>query len=211
MKKIKACGWSVDIENDFMKEIYEGQLEGEGLYVPGAKDIIKNVEAITDYLRKNKIPRYGSVDAHPEDDPEFELFGGRKHCVIGHPGQKEINEILNKDTVYIPRDKKVGLDELTGLEIILEKATPNVFDKEKGNVNADLLVQEYVNTAVVYGVATDICVLAAVKGLRERGVEVYVVKDAIKGLDKSAEAIEEMKGYGARFVTTKKVSEGKVI
>jgi len=33
---------------------------------------------------------------------------------------------------------------------------------------------------VVYGVATDFCVKAAVLGMQKRGVQCYVVEDAIK-------------------------------
>jgi nicotinamidase-related amidase len=41
---------------------------------------------------------------------------------------------------------------------------------------------------VVYGVATDYCVAAAVRGLTERGCRVAVVVDAVRAIDLDGEA-----------------------
>ena len=43
-------------------------------------------------------------------------------------------------------------------------------------------------TFVVYGVATDYCVRAAVNGLLARGCRVAVVVDAVRAIDSGAEA-----------------------
>ena len=61
-----------------------------------------------------------------------------------------------------------------------------------------------IDEAVVYGVATDYCVKAAVLGMQKRGIQCYVVKDAIKGVapDTTKLALEEMAEAGAKFVTT---------
>ena len=40
-----------------------------------------------------------------------------------------------------------------------------------------------VETAIVYGVATDYCVKDAVVGLLKRGIKVSIVEDAVKGID----------------------------
>ena len=70
-----------------------------------------------------------------------------------------------------------------------------------------------VQEAVVYGVATDYCIKAAVVGLQKRGVQCYVVEDAISGVapDTTKSALEEMVRAGARFVKTSDVLEGRVI
>ena len=54
-------------------------------------------------------------------------------------------------------------------------------------------VLEYLDLdrAVVYGLATDVCVGRAVFGLTERDVEVYLVEDAVKGID--PEAVQKTK------------------
>jgi len=38
---------------------------------------------------------------------------------------------------------------------------------------------------IVYSVATEFCVKATVLGFLERGLDVYIVEDAIKGVDKN--------------------------
>jgi nicotinamidase/pyrazinamidase len=69
-----------------------------------------------------------------------------------------------------------------------------------------------IRAAVVYGVATDYCVKAAVLGLQKRGLQTYVVQDAIKGVapETTKQALEEMAAAGARFVTTEDVIEGRI-
>jgi nicotinamidase/pyrazinamidase len=66
--------------------------------------------------------------------------------------------------------------------------------------------------ALIYGVATDYCVKAAVLGMQKRNIQCYVVEDAIKGVDPGTtkSALEEMTKAGAKFVTTKEVLEGKI-
>ena len=66
--------------------------------------------------------------------------------------------------------------------------------------------------AVVYGVATDYCVKAAVIGMQQRGIQCYVVEDAIAGVspDSTKEAIWKMLEAGAKFVKTEDVLSGKV-
>ncbi len=90
--------------------------------------------------------------------------------------------------------------------VYFEKQEVSVFS----NANAALLKR--FDAAVVYGVATEYCVKAAVLGMRQRGIDVLVVEDAIKGINPEGEfyAIEEMKAAGAKFIKTKDVLEGKV-
>ena len=60
-------------------------------------------------------------------------------------------------------------------------------------------------TFVVYGVAENVCVNFAVKGLLERGKEVYVVTDAIKGLPGIPACLEDWKNIGAKTVTSNEI------
>jgi nicotinamidase/pyrazinamidase len=63
---------------------------------------------------------------------------------------------------------------------------------------------------VVYGVAADYCVKAAVLGLRSRGCRVEVVEDAIAPVDpKTGDlALAEMRAAGAELVDTETVLSG---
>lgn len=93
--------------------------------------------------------------------------------------------------------------------IYFEKQSYDIFT----NPNLEeVLKRASVKEAIVYGVATDYCVKAAVLGMLGRGLKVYVVEDAIKGVtdEGSKEAIKEMKQKGAKFITTKQVLEDKL-
>ena len=64
----------------------------------------------------------------------------------------------------------------------------------------------------VYGVATDYCVKAAVKGLVKHAKEVYVITDTIKGISEEGikETFEEWKKIGVKLTTTKEVLGGAI-
>ncbi len=173
--------YDVDTQNDFMNK------DG-ALYVPEAESIRENIRLLTEYARTKKIKIAGSVDAHSENDPEFETFP--PHCVRETEGQRKI------------------IPSMPG-EIYFEKQHYDIFTNPRF---AAFLKQTRITEAVVYGVATDICVRSAVLGMQNKSIQCYVVEDAIKGVfsDKTAEALEEMTKEGARFVTTKDVLEGKI-
>ena len=73
------------------------------------------------------------------------------------------------------------------LNLTLQKRELDVFSRP----DADELIERYNNdqpTFVVYGVATDYCVLAAVDGLLQRHCRVAIVADAVRAIDATAEA-----------------------
>ncbi len=95
------------------------------------------------------------------------------------------------------------------LAVYFEKQYYDVFT----NPNLDeLLKRVKVDEAVVYGVATDYCVKAAVLGFQKRGVQCYVVKDAIAGVSPNAvkSALEEMLDAGAKLIKTKDLLEARI-
>jgi nicotinamidase/pyrazinamidase len=63
-------------------------------------------------------------------------------------------------------------------------------------------------TFIVYGVATNVCVKAAVEGLTKRGYSVKVVTDAIKGLPTLPDPTSEwVNNETIELVTTEQVTE----
>lgn len=74
----------------------------------------------------------------------------------------------------------------------------------------EALKKAEINEAVVYGVATDCCVKAAVLGMQARGIQCYVVEDAVAGVEPETtkSALEEMLKAGAKFVKTQEVLNG---
>jgi len=210
--------YDVDTQNDFMNK-------NGALYVPGAESIKQNLKKLTEFARKNNIPIIGSVDRHfgtleyKEREKELQRWGGPfpDHCMDGTQGAKKIEE-TSCDEIYIAHRLDNRVDET---ELI--RAIYKVFKDKRGKKGLFFEKQSYdvftnpafcaffdivkIREAVVYGVATDYCVKAAVLGMQKRGIQCYVVVDAIKGVspDTTRSALEEMVNAGAKFVTTKQV------
>ncbi|MFA5888456.1 MAG: isochorismatase family protein [Candidatus Nanoarchaeia archaeon] len=198
MKNI--CFYDVDTQKDFMDK-------AGALYVPNAEGIKQSLTWLTTYAAANGIQIMGSVDRHFAKDTELKTFP--PHCMDKTEGQKKILETSVANSAFI-ECKAYSAQELkakmSATAVYFEKQEVSVFS----NANANLLTR--FDAAVVYGVATEYCVKAAVLGMRQRGIDVLVVEDAIRGINPEGEfyAIEDMKKAGAKFIKTKDVLEGKV-
>jgi len=200
MEPPKIVFWEVDAQADFMSP--EGKL-----YVPGAEKIIPNIRRLVEAAQQTGAWLVSSVDAHAENDPEFERFP--PHCVRGSPGARIIPEGLAKNPFTVPNDRSVELprDIFRHSQVILEKQTLDDFDNPHTSELVNRLSDE--TEYVVFGVATEYCVRFAVKGLLDRGRKVAIVQDAIRALvpDDGRRALEELEGLGARLTTTEKALE----
>jgi len=86
-------------------------------------------------------------------------------------------------------------------QIIVESQTFDIFE----SFNTDKIIKKLdAQNFVVFGVATDYCVKAAVLGLLKRGYNVSLVTDATKAITKKGEGktLNQMKDTGAVFTTT---------
>ena len=93
---------------------------------------------------------------------------------------------------------------LRGREFLLLKKHFDVFT----NPNADRVLDLFApDEVVLFGVATDICDDAAIKGLRARGYNVTFVEDASCGIDdeRSQACIVDWRGGGVRIATVDEV------
>ena len=192
MDKNKILFIDIDTQNDFMFK--EGNL-----YVPDAERIIENLKKLTEFAYRNNIPIFSSVDSHTQDDPEFKQFP--PHCIKGTEGQKKINETKIKEALFIPSDRTIEIDFTKYRQFIFEKDKLSVFS----NPNFEKAIEEIGKEIfVVYGVATEYCVKECVEGLLERNKNVYIVVDAIKGVDekKGKKFLEYASSKGVIPVTT---------
>ena len=222
--------YDIDTQNDFINK-------NGALYVPGADEIKYNLENLTAYAKDNKVPIVGSVDNHPKNDPEFKVFP--PHCIKRTTGQEKISETKTMDLavdmdmilpsnkedigIYVsnvPKDKiktpqlvktivEATASYITNPGIFFEKQSYDIFTNPSFEKFLEL---SGVEEAVVYGVATDYCVKAAVLGMQKKGIQCYVVEDAIKGVapETTQQALDEMVSAGAEFVKTQDVLEGRV-
>lgn len=185
--------FDVDTQVDFM-------LPTGRLYVAGAQEIVPNLKTLMDFARARGIPVLSSADAHSPDDPSFAQWP--PHCVVGTPGQFRIPETSFPSSIVISnRPGRFDAPREWSGQIIVEKqeydATTNV---NFGAILKALGERRF----LVFGVATEYCVRSTALGLRQRGMRVDLVTDAIKAIkpEDGRKAIEEMVTAGVRLVKT---------
>jgi nicotinamidase/pyrazinamidase len=171
--------WDVDTQVDFM--LPEGKL-----YVPGAEQTAPAMRRLVEAARAAGIPHVASSDDHELTDAEISESPDLEttyppHCLRGTRGARKVPETEQEDPIPI------GLEPLPerwlrGREFLLLKKHFDVFT----NPNTERLL-EWLDPGevIVFGVATDVCDDAAIRGVLDRGRRVRFVEDAARGLDES--------------------------
>jgi nicotinamidase/pyrazinamidase len=174
--------WDVDTQVDFM--LPEGKL-----YVPEAEETIPAMKQLVEAAREAGIVHVASADDHELTDPEISDEPDFRntyppHCLRGTRGAQKIPETVQEDPLPLallpfPPGLVPGL--VGGRrEILLLKKNFNVFT----NPNTDPLLGALDPAEIiVFGVATDVCDDAAIRGFLQRGRRVRFVEDAARGLD----------------------------
>lgn len=156
---MKTVFIDVDTQNDFV-------LPAGALYVPGAETIVSAVASLNQFAADRGHALISTVDAHSENDPEFRTW--KPHCVLGTVGQQ----------------KPAGTLVSSG-QTIFPKVTTNAFATGEMDVLLDAIDAD---RYVVYGVVTEICVDAVIRGLlrRSKRGDIQLVTDAVRHLDSAA-------------------------
>jgi nicotinate phosphoribosyltransferase len=197
--------WEVDMQNDFV--LPEGKL-----YVPGAEEIVPNVNRLVEACRNGYVFLISTADAHNIHDPE--LAEWPPHCLKGTSGAELIPEAQAPNRLVIPNQQGISLPENVNSyqQMVLEKNTLDVFD----NPNTDALLSHPSLASltynpdlefIVFGVATEYCVRVEVEGLLRRGRRVAIVTDAVRSLVPAygARVLDDLRFRGARVTTTEHV------
>lgn len=189
--------WDVDTQVDFM--LPEGKL-----YVPGAEETIPAMARLVAAARAAGLVHVASADDHELTDPEISAEPDFRttyppHCLRGTRGARKLPETDQEDPVPITLEP---LPEryLVGREFLLLKKSFDVFT----NPNAERLLDRLdPDEIVVFGVATDVCNDAAIRGFLERGRRVRFVEDAARGLDeeRTARSVAFWRERGVEFTT----------
>ena len=203
MKNQKIIFWNVDTQRDFMEK------DG-ALYIKNAETIKPNLKKLTEFARENNIFVVNTADFHFPDDKELSdkpdfITTFPPHCMWDSKGHNFIEETAikgNYSTLDYRQDQETDINVYDN-NIVLTK---NKFDVFKGNPHTNQLL-DFINPdiVIVYGVATNVCVNCAVLGLKQRGLQVIVIKDAIKELPNLPvkEIYDVWTTRGVAFIDTK--------
>ena len=175
--------WDVDTQFDFM-------LPDGKLYVPGAEETVPAMKRLVDAARVAGIVHVASADDHELTDAEISaepdfVTTYPPHCLRGTRGARKIPETDQEDPVPLALEP-VPDRYLEGREFLLLKKNFDVFT----NPHTERLLERLdPDVIVVFGVATDVCDDAAIRGFLARGLKVRFVEDAARGLDDDRVAI----------------------
>ena len=158
---------------DMLEVFVRGRLRAEG-----AEEIIPVIARLREAFHSKKLPVVYTNDAHYPFDFEVRHWG--PHAIRGSEEARVVKEL------------EPGKDDF----IVLKRRYDAFFATD-----LDLLLRELgVDTVVLTGVATDICVLHTAAGAFFRGYRVIVVEDGVAGVTRDSHrwALEYMrKVYGA--------------
>lgn len=184
----------VDVQNDFCP--------GGALPVPEGDKVVPVLNRAIERFRQTGAPVIASRDWHPEKSTHFAAYGGQwpVHCVQNTEGAAFHPELhLPADAIIVSKGMGENEDAYSAFDARSEDGTPL----------EELLRTKGVKRLVVGGLATDYCVRASVLGALERGFEVLVLKDAVRGVDlqpgDSEKALAEMQSRGAKLVTLEEI------
>jgi nicotinamidase/pyrazinamidase len=179
----------VDVQNDFCP--------GGSLAVAGGDQVAAAFNRYIQLFTERQAPIFATRDWHPAKTRHFKIYGGiwPAHCVKDSPGAAFHPALkLGPATVVVSKGAAVDADSYSGFDGV---------DQAGANL-ASLLRQHNVDTLYVGGLATDYCVKQTVLDGLKQGFVVYLLKDAIRGVDlrpgDSQRAIDAMVDAGARLV-----------
>ena len=225
----RLVGWVVDVQHDFMDPAGEGgRLYVHDLGDPsdeGARRVLPALGRTVRWMKSACAALVFTGDWHAEGDAEIDRVAPDPtigtyppHCMglSADPheahGAALIDAVAPRgETIVLPRDAGVA-DARRAAAKAAHERTPVFVQKSRfsvfeGNPSADAFVRALAErlggdvTFVVCGVATDVCVKAAVEGLLAHG-RVVVVRDAVAGLGliPDEQLFERWRERGVTFV-----------
>jgi nicotinamidase/pyrazinamidase len=200
---VKRILWDVDTQVDFVHA--DGKLA-----VPGAMEALPAMARLVESARAAGVPHVASADDHEltdaeiSDEPDY-LATYPPHCLRGTRGAEKVAETAQVDPVPLALTE-VPEKWLRGREYLLLKKSFDVFTNPNADRLLELLQPEEV---VLFGVATDVCDDAAIRGLVARGLDVVFVEEASRGLDeaRTVACTGAWREAGVRFATVDEAVE----
>jgi nicotinamidase-related amidase len=169
------------IVDDILNEFVYGKLKSEK-----AKNIIPATRKLIDAARRAKVPVIYACDAHLPSDPEIKLWG--KHAMRGTSGASVVPELKPTKNDYVFEKRVYSSFHETGLDLLLR----------------DL----HVDSVVIVGLYSDICVRHSAADAFFRGYKITIPSDCVESLAEGENEVglEYMKNnYGAEITTSKEL------
>jgi nicotinamidase/pyrazinamidase len=178
--------WDVDTQVDFIHH-------NGALAVPGAEPVLPHLATLSAWARRTGVRVVATADDHDighaeiSDQPDWSSTFP-PHCMRGTFGQTKVAATTLRDPLVI-QPVPIEVAWLNGAiqahrgELLLNKPGVDVF---RWNPNAATVLEALAPTRIIiYGVATDFCVKAAVEGLARHApaAELVIVRDAIRAID----------------------------
>ncbi len=154
---MKTAVLVVDMLNDFT-------LDDAPLKVEENSQIIPNIKMLIERKRKENTPIIYVCDAHSENDVEFNIWP--RHCVKGSKGAEVVDELKPEKG-----------------DFIVEKTT---YDGFYNTVLDELLNGLGVDSLIITGCVSNICILHTTSSAVLRGYEVEIPKNCIASLDENS-------------------------
>jgi len=175
----------VDVQNDFCP--------GGTLAVPDGEKVVPVINSLLD--RFSLV--VASKDWHPDVSKHFEKWP--KHCIQNTVGAAFYPQL------DVEKFDQVFLKGTSG-----EDDGYSAFEATNKDLDA-YLKSRNVTDLYVCGLATDYCVLASALDAHQKGFNVIIIKDAVRGVNlvkgDVERAVEEMKHKGIVFVDSSEVPD----
>lgn len=186
----------VDVQNDFCP--------GGTLAVAKGDEIVPVLNKYMEKFQKDKLPIIASRDWHPLQTSHFKTGGGPwpVHCVQNTNGAAFHAKLaLPSSAIIISK----GIEE--------EGDSYSAFQgyDAKGRPLLEILQEIGIKTLFIGGLATDYCVKASCLDALRNGLQVFVLEDAIAGVEiqsgDSEKAMTQMTAAGAVKMTYEKLAQ----
>jgi len=172
----------IDMINDFVTGVFKNER---------ATKIIPKIKRLLKFSRKQGVPIIYATDAHlPNVDTEFEVWG--RHAVKGSWGAEIIDELKPEKGDFRVLKRKYSAFQGTDLDMLLRELK--------------------IDTLILTGVVTDICIQHTAADAFFKGYKIIIPKDSVEAVDASTQnaAIKFLrKAYGCEVTTSTELMKKK--
>ena len=179
---VKTAVVVIDMVNDFVTGVFKNER---------AEKIIPNVMQLLNFARENKIPFVYVNDAHlPNVDVEFDVWP--QHAVAGTWGAQVVDELKPEKGDFVLQKRRYSAFQGTGLDQLLRELK--------------------VDTLILTGVVTDICIQHTAADAFFRGYKIIVPEDCVEAINEQTQkaALEYLKRvYGSKITRAHEIMKRK--